>query len=61
MSFLIAKDMSYFTVDVMAVLNHYNNKVSLEECKKTIGSNFEPGNAKCQEIHGDQLYSEDKF
>ena len=24
LSFLVAKDMSYFTTDVMAVLNHYN-------------------------------------
>jgi hypothetical protein len=32
MSFAIAKDMSWFSVDVMAILNHYNNKcdVSIE-------------------------------
>lgn len=29
MSFAIAKDMSWFGVDVMAILNHYNNKCDL--------------------------------
>ena len=29
MSFAIAKDMSWFSVDVMAILNHYNNKCDL--------------------------------
>ena len=30
LSFLIADDMSFFTVDAMAVINHYNNQTSFE-------------------------------
>lgn len=29
MSFAIAKDMSWFDVDVMAIMNHYNSKCDL--------------------------------
>jgi hypothetical protein len=48
MSFAIAKDMSWFTVDVMALLNHYNSKCDPE----TLNSNFEEGNKKCREQLG---------
>ena len=44
-SFAIAKDMSWFTVDVMALVNHYNNICQ----ESTLGSRFEEGNAKCLE------------
>ena len=44
MSFAIAKDMSWFEVDLMAILNHYNNMCD----PKTINSKFEPGNEKCR-------------
>lgn len=44
MSFAIAKDMSFFTVDSMAILNHYNDKCSDE----TINSNFKAGNQRCR-------------
>jgi hypothetical protein len=44
MSFAIAKDMSWFDVDVMAILNHYNGKCS----KSTLNSKFELGNEKCK-------------
>lgn len=46
MSFAIGKDMSFFTVDVMSILNHYNNKCSVE----TINSKFEIGNEKCKNL-----------
>ena len=46
MSFAIAKDMSFFTVDAMAILNHHNDKCSEE----TINSKFEVGNQKCREL-----------
>mmetsp|Transcript_15426 Transcript_15426/g.26089 ORF Transcript_15426/g.26089 Transcript_15426/m.26089 type:complete len:108 (+) Transcript_15426:1104-1427(+) len=45
MSFLIARDMSFFTEDVVAVVNHYNKKCSWD----TLGSNFVEGNEKCLE------------
>ena len=44
MSFAIAKDMSWFDVDVMAILNHYNGKCS----ESTLNSKFEIGNEKCR-------------
>lgn len=44
MSFAIAKDMSYFTVDLMAILNHYNNRCD----PSTANSHFTIGNEKCQ-------------
>ena len=44
MSFAIAKDMSWFDVDVMAIINHYNNKCD----KSTLNSKFDIGNIKCQ-------------
>lgn len=40
MSFAIAKDKSWFTVDVMSVVNHYNQKCDVS----TAGSNFQEGN-----------------
>lgn len=43
-TFAIGKDMSYFTVDVMSVLNHYNGKCSDD----TIGSQFIQGNERCE-------------
>ena len=43
MSFAIAKDMSWFDVDVMAIVNHYNNKCD----SSTLSSNFDAGNIKC--------------
>jgi hypothetical protein len=39
-SFAIAKDMSFFTKDAMAVLNHYNYKCH----ESTLKSNFNEGN-----------------
>ena len=44
MSFAIAKDMSFFTVDTMAILNHYNG-VCDESTKNSL---FEIGNEKCK-------------
>lgn len=46
MSFAIAKDMSFFTVDTMAILNHYNEKCD----EKTMNSKFEIGNERCREL-----------
>ena len=43
MSFAIAKDMSFFTVDAMAIFNHYNQKCDA----RTLNSRFEVGNEKC--------------
>lgn len=43
MSFAIAKDMSWFGVDVMALLNHYNDRCD----PTTYGSHFTVGNEKC--------------
>ena len=43
MSFLMAKDMSFFTKDVMAILNHYAGVCD----ESTADSNFEVGNKKC--------------
>ena len=37
-SFVVAKDMSYFQVDAMAVINSYNNKTSYEDCYATRNS-----------------------
>ena len=48
MSFAIAKDMSWWTVDAMAILNHYNGICD----KTTQGSRFEIGNQKCMEQIG---------
>ena len=48
MSFAIAKDMSWFTVDVMAIVNHYNNRCD----KSTISSKFDMGNIKCMQELG---------
>lgn len=48
MSFAIAKDMSWFGVDVMALLNHYNDICD----ESTINSKFEIGNKKCREELG---------
>jgi len=48
MSFAIAKDMSWFDVDVLAILNHYNAKCD----EKTLNSNFEAGNDLCKEKLG---------
>lgn len=44
MSFAIAKDMSWFTVDTMAIVNHYNNKCH----ESTASSKFTIGNEKCK-------------
>ena len=43
MSFAIAKDMSWFTVDTMALLNHYNDMCD----ETTMGSNFALGEEAC--------------
>jgi pimeloyl-ACP methyl ester carboxylesterase len=43
LSFAIAKDMSFFTVDTMALINHYNGVCDAA----TSGSNFTEGNLKC--------------
>ena len=45
MSFVTAKDMSYFTKDVMAVLNHANGVCD----EATSDSSFEIGNNTCLE------------
>ena len=47
-SFAIAKDMSFFTKDAMAVLNHYNDKCD----ESTAGSSFVEGNDKCAREQG---------
>jgi hypothetical protein len=54
MSFAIAKDMSWFTVDTMAILNHYNGICD----ESTIDSKFETGNEHCRNELG---LSADKF
>jgi len=46
MSFVTATDMSYFTKDVMAVLNHANGVCD----KNTSDSSFEIGNNACMEV-----------
>ena len=46
MSFAIGKDMSWFSVDCMAMLNHYNQRCD----RSTLGSKFEVGNEKCEAI-----------
>ena len=43
MSFGIAKDMSFFSVDLLSILNHYNGKCD----SRTLSSRFEEGNKKC--------------
>lgn len=43
MSFAIGKDMSWFSVDCMAILNHYNDKCQ----PSTFSSKFAVGNEKC--------------
>ena len=43
--FMVAKDMSYFKTDVVAVLNYYNDKCSASTRK----SNFKLGNLKCKD------------
>jgi hypothetical protein len=45
MSFVIGKEMSFMTVDTMAILNHYNG-VCDESTKE---SKFEEGNQRCQQ------------
>lgn len=42
---IIAKDMSFFTVDAMALINHYNDKCD----RSTLNSKFTEGNEKCRE------------
>ena len=44
MSFAIAKDMSWFTVDTMALLNHYNGMCD----QSTLDSNYLEGNEACR-------------
>lgn len=44
MSFAIAKDMSYFTKDVMTVLAKYNDKCT----ENNLDSNYEAGNEYCK-------------
>lgn len=51
-SFVIAKDMSFFTVDAMAVLNHYNDKCD----PSTSGSKFTEGNDRCSQNETMFLY-----
>jgi hypothetical protein len=45
MTFAIARDMSFFTKDALAVINHYNNKCD----PSTADSKFMVGNEKCIE------------
>jgi hypothetical protein len=45
MSFVTAKDMSYFTKDVMSVLNHHNGVCD----ENTSDSSYEIGNIACKE------------
>lgn len=47
-SFSIAKNMDWFRVDSMAILNYFNKKCD----KKTEKSNFDLGNLKCMESLG---------
>ena len=47
-SFAIAKDMTWFSVDVMAVLNYFNDKCS----SSTMKSAFDMGNLRCMEMIG---------
>ena len=46
MSFVLARDMSWFRKDAMAVLNYSNGKCDEE----TADSNFEIGNYECKNI-----------
>ena len=39
-SFMYAKDMSYFKKEVMSIVNHYNDMVSLEHCLDSQGSQY---------------------
>ena len=50
MSFAIAKNMDFFTVDAMAILNHYNGRCD----RSTLESNFEVGNKVCREYFAKQ-------
>ena len=50
MSFAIGKDMSWFTVDCMSILNHYNGKCD----RSTLNSNFSAGNEKCEAVFGQE-------
>lgn len=43
LTFAFARDMSFFTKDTMALVNHYNNKCD----DSTLDSNFAIGNEKC--------------
>lgn len=54
MSFAIAKDMSWFDVDTLAILNHFNGKCSLS----TINSNFTVGNEACKAKLAEQYQQE---
>jgi len=53
MSFAIAKDMSWFDVDVLAILNHYNEKCE----ESTLSSNFELANEKCRSLRAQPMDS----
>jgi hypothetical protein len=47
--------MSWFTVDVMAIVNHYNQMCDAS----TLGSKFEVGNKACMEkLQKDNLFFE---
>lgn len=43
LGFAVAKEMSWWTVDAMAIINHFNNKCDAS----TLESNFQAGNEKC--------------
>lgn len=50
MSFAIAKDMSFFTVDALAILNHFNGKKQ-ETCSAEFdGTNYGPRHEFCQKF-----------
>ena len=54
MSFAIAKDMSWFDVDVMAILNHYNGKCSMS----TINSNYSVANEVCKKQFSEEYLTQ---
>ena len=45
MTFAIARNMDFFTKDVLSILNHHNGKCS----ESTAGSNYVAGNKECEE------------
>jgi len=51
MSFVLAKDMTWFKKDAMAVLNYSNGKCD----PKTSDSSFETGNYECKGINSNNL------